>query len=110
MREKMTIFQDSDGNIITEATETIIIKFHDRYVINNYPFSCTEGDKVFVFDQENLDKIWKYYDNQIIQIREEMINLTEQAIELAGEFKQENDNLRKLNKELSETIIELKEK
>lgn len=110
MREKMIRFRDSDGNIITKGIETIINKFHNQYVINNYPSGCTVGDKVFVFDQENLDKIWEYYNNKIIQAREEMINLTKEALELANEFKEDNDNLRKLNKELSETIIELKEK
>lgn len=113
----MTRFEDSEGNFITEATETIIIKFHDRYVINSYPFSCNVGDKVFVFDQENLDKIWQYHNNKIFQSREELVNLTKEAIEVnknaferIDELKQENDNLRKLNNELSERIVELNEK
>lgn len=113
----MTRFIDTEGNFITEATETIIIKFHDRFVINNYPFGCNVGDKVFVFDQENLDKFWEYHDDKIFQSREELINLTKESIEMSknaferiDELKQENDNLRKLNNELSETIVQLKEK
>lgn len=103
----MIKYADSDGNIIVEATECIMTTFHNRLFINpGIGLPHKEGAKVIVFTPENMEKLWKYHNDQMIEVlkdckatKEHLLELTEKSIKVIDKLQAERDQLKK---ELSE--------
>jgi len=66
-------FVDSDGNTITEANEEIVMMYARRMIVNGYPSGCKEGDYVLVFTEENLEKIFKYFNDKLVETMKELL-------------------------------------
>lgn len=113
----MIEFKDSEGGLISEAGDGTIINFHNRTFINpGLGVPLEEGTDLIIFTRENFDKLQQNYDKNM----EDLKKLTEECIEIAktgsytfksriNSLEKENENLKRLNTELSKTISKLKE-
>lgn len=107
------IFQDGEKRI-TEVKKGTITSDNriGNYITCFNLFPLKETDEVYIFTEKNLDEFIKHYNDQIISALQEGIEDKKSTIELfkqIKELKTENFNLKKLNKQLSETISELKQ-
>lgn len=116
-------YVDSDGNLIAEGSKEVIMSFHSRLIVNGFPYGCKEGDYVLVFDEENVEKIFEYFNNKIIGVNDKLIKSMKEEIKLNKEYvelskslykkitelKEDNENLKLLNNQLTLKVIELKE-
>ena len=113
----MIKFEDSKGKLISEAGDGAIITFHNRTFINpGAGVPLEEGTDLIIFTRENLDKLIKNYDTNM----EKLKNLSEECIEISktgaytfksriNSLENENENLKRLNMDLSKTISKLRE-
>lgn len=116
-------YVDSEGNLITEANEEIVMSSARRTIVNGYPSGCKEGDHVLVFSHDNLEKIFTYFNDklvetmkgsiatkeELIKTMEEFSNYTKKLKDRVDELEGDNQKLRTLNNELTLKLIELKE-
>lgn len=99
----MVKYADGDGNIISEASECVMITHHNRLLINpGIGLPHQEGAKVLVFTPENVDKIWKYHNDQMMEIlkdcketKEHLLELTEKSLKVIDKLQDERDQLKK---------------
>lgn len=115
-------YVDSEGNLITEANEEIVMSSARRTIVNGYPSGCKEGDHVLVFSHDNLEKLFSYFNDELvgtmkesIATKEELIknmeefsNYTKKLKDRVDELEEDNQKLRTLNNELTLKLVELK--
>lgn len=120
---------DSKKNIIVTAETGTTINFHNRNLINPH-FYTDEWDEFIIFSNENLEKLINYYQgntDEIIKMfyeyKEENQNHLDkcyksckEAIDVMNklnkrvkQLERDNNDLKKLNIKLSQTIILLKQ-
>lgn len=109
-------YVDSEGNLITEANEEIVMSSARRTIVNGYPSGCKEGDHVLVFSHDNLEKIFTYFNDKLVETMKGSIATKEEYLELTNrlhnrfkELEEDNQKLRRLNNQLSLKLVELKE-
>ncbi|KAF5031920.1 hypothetical protein DSECCO2_622750 [anaerobic digester metagenome] len=109
-------YTDSDGNIITEANREIVLMYARRLIVNGYPSGCKEGDHVLVFTEENVEKIFNYFNDKLLETMKELLETKKEYLELTNrlhnrfkELEEDNQKLRRLNNQLSLKLVELKE-
>ena len=92
----MIKYADSEGNIIVEATECIMTTFHNRLFINpGLGLPHKEGAKVIVFTPENMEKLWKYHNDQMIGVMNDCKETIESSLEMIKKLQLERDQLSK---------------
>lgn len=109
-------FADGEGNIISEANQEIVMMYARRLIVNGFPSGCNEGDHVLVFTEENLEKIFKHFNDKLVETMKELLKTKEEYSELLTgvhkkieEMEKENQNLKLLNNQLTLQIMDLKE-
>jgi len=108
-------YVDGDENLITEANREIVMQYARRLIVNGYPSGCTEGDHVLVFTEENVEKIFKHFNDKLLETMKELLEVRKEYLELTTgvhrkvkELKEDNQKLRTLNNKLSTKLVELK--
>lgn len=111
----MIIFKDENDNIITRVDKGTAIMFHNRLLINPDMF-LKEGDSVMLFTDENLEEFQKYYNKKLKETLQDHLTTQktfnkyiEKTKIIIENLQAENENLKTLNKQLSENIVKLKE-
>lgn len=106
-------YSDSDGNIISEANEEVVMEYARRTIVNGYPSGCKEGDTVLVFTEENVEKIFKYFNDKLVKTMKELLKTKEDYIELVTganrkikELEEDNQKLVAMNNELTLKLLE----
>jgi len=109
-------YVDGDGNLITEANREIVMQYARRLIVNGYPSGCTEGDHVLVFTEENVEKIFKHFNDKLLETMKELVAVRKEYLELTTgvhrkvkELTEDNQKLRTLNNELTLKLLELRE-
>lgn len=109
-------YVDSEGNLITEANEEIVMSSARRTIVNGYPSGCKEGDHVLVFSHDNLEKIFTYFNDKLLETMKELVAVRKEYLELTTgvhrkvkELTEDNQKLRTLNNELTLKLLELRE-
>lgn len=103
-------FQDDKKKITKVIKEPVREGRFGFYIPCDYPRDLKKDQYVFIFTQDTLDEYTKHYDSKIIKVYESYKEDVESCLEMIENYKEENTRLKKLNKKLSETIVELKEK
>lgn len=109
----MFVFKDRD-KVITRVGRGTAIMFHNRILINP-PMFIKEGEDVMIFTDKNVEEFQKHFTDQLKEALQDNIGTKKSYIEYMkqtnkkiNELEKENSNLQKLNKQLTETIIQLK--
>ncbi|MBW4256581.1 hypothetical protein KTG15_02595 [Methanobacterium sp. YSL] len=107
------IFQDGEKRITEVKKGTITYDSRiGTYITCFNLFPLKETDEVYIFTEDNLDEFRKHYTDQLISTLKESIEDKKNSIKLfklINELETENFNLKKLNKQLSEKISEMKQ-
>lgn len=102
------IFQDGEKRITEVKKGTITYDSRiGTYITCFNLFPLKETDEVYIFTEKNLDEFTKHYNDQLISALKDSIEDKKTVIKLfklIKELETDNFNLKKLNKQLSETI------
>lgn len=115
-------YVDGDRNLITEANEEVVMGYTRRTIVNGYPSGCKEGDHVLVFTHDNVERIFTYFNDKLVETLKESIatkekliknmedfsNYTKKLKDRVDELEEDNQKLRTLNNELTLKLVELK--
>ncbi|EKF86846.1 hypothetical protein [Methanobacterium formicicum] len=109
----MIVFKEGN-KVITQVKTGRTIVYHNRILIDP-PMFIEEGKDVMIFTDKNVDEFQKHFTDQLketlldsLKTKESYIEHIKLTIKKINELKTENNNLKRLNKQLSETIIQLK--
>ena len=113
----MIRFEDSKGNLISEAGDGAIIRFHNRLIINpGLGVPLDEEESLIIFTKENFKKLQDNYDKNVddlIMVSKEALKISEEGFDTfrlkIKSLENENKNLKRLNMELSKKINKLRE-
>lgn len=123
MGNMMIRFEDSKGNLISEAGDGTIIKFHREMLINpGLGVPLEEGENLIIFTKENFNKLQENHEHntkELLRLNHECLTMLDQYMEIKKErisfleeklkeLHQENDDLKALNFKLSGKLKELK--
>lgn len=109
----MIRFKDSKGNLISKAGDGTVMSFHSRIMINpGLGVPMEEGTNLIIFTKENFDKLYDYNKHnteKLIKLHKECIKIAHMSGEYIDKLIKENDDLKRLNLELSKKINKLRE-
>jgi len=109
----MIRFLDSKENLISKAGDGTVMSFHSRIMINpGLGVPLEEGTRLIIFTEENFKKLQDYNKHnteELIRLNKECLRMADMSGEYMDKLIKENDDLKRLNLELTKKINKLRE-